>query len=306
MTDWPQKTREYHTHHFDSTIWNDLEFRDDDIVIATYAKSGTTWMQQIIGQLLFDADPNLEVAELSPWLDLRVPPKEVKLPRVEAQQNRRFLKTHLPVDALRFSPQARYLYIGRDGRDVVWSLYNHHANANQSWYDALNETPGRVGPPIERPPSDILQYWRDWMDRDGYPFHPFWENVRSWWEIRDLPNVMLLHFADLKRDMPGEIRRIAAFLDIGIDEALWDDILKHCSFEWMKQNATKSVPLGGAFWDAGAEVFINRGVNGRWTDRLSADACVEYEERARSELGEECSRWLQQGGPVADGSVVRG
>ena len=306
MTDWPQKTREYHTHHFDSTIWNDLEFRDDDIVSAIYAKSGTTWTQQIIGQLLFDADPNLEVAELSPWLDLRVPPKEVKLPRVESQQNRRFLKTHLPVDALRFSPQARYLYIGRDGRDVVWSLYNHHANANQSWYDALNETPGRVGPPIERPPSDILQYWRDWMDRDGYPFHPFWENVRSWWEIRDLSNVMLLHFADLKRDMPGEIRRIAAFLDIGIDEALWDDILKHCSFEWMKQNATKSVPLGGAFWDAGAEVFINRGVNGRWTDRLSADACVEYEERARSELGEECSRWLQQGGPVADGSVVRG
>jgi ribonuclease BN (tRNA processing enzyme) len=28
-------------------------------------------------------------------------------------------------------------------------MYNHHANANQSWYEALNDTPGRVGPPIE-------------------------------------------------------------------------------------------------------------------------------------------------------------
>ena len=56
---WPRKTRELHSHHFDSTIWNDLAFRDDDIVIATYAKSGTTWMQQIIAQLLFDGDPDL-------------------------------------------------------------------------------------------------------------------------------------------------------------------------------------------------------------------------------------------------------
>ena len=78
---WPEKTRELHNHHFDSTIWNDLKFRDDDIVIATYAKAGTTWMQQIVAQLLFDGDPDIAVAEMSPWVDLRVPPKEVTLPR---------------------------------------------------------------------------------------------------------------------------------------------------------------------------------------------------------------------------------
>ncbi len=39
MTTLPQKTRELHNHHFDSTIWNDFEFRDDDIIISTYAKS---------------------------------------------------------------------------------------------------------------------------------------------------------------------------------------------------------------------------------------------------------------------------
>jgi aryl sulfotransferase len=292
---WPEKKRELHNHHFDSTIWNDFRFRDDDVVVATYAKAGTTWTQQIVAQLLLGPDPGLEVAEFSPWLDLRVPPKEVKLPMVEARTHRRFLKTHLPLDALVFSPKAKYIYVARDGRDVVWSMYNHHANANALWYEALNDTPGRVGPPIEPPPADIRQYFRDWLERDGHPFWPFWENVRTWWEFRDLPNVLFVHFADLKRDMPGEMRRIADFLDVTVDEARWGETLEYCTFDWMKRNATKSVPLGGAFWDAGAQVFINRGTNGRWTDTLTPEDVAEYEARAERELGPECARWLATG-----------
>ncbi len=292
---WPKKTRELHNHHFDSTIWNDFVFRDDDIVIGTYAKSGTTWTQQIVSQLLFQGAEGLEVAEMSPWLDLRVPPKAVKLPAVEAQTHRRFLKTHLPVDALVYSPKAKYLYIGRDGRDVVWSMYNHHANANDLWYQALNDTPGRVGPPIEPPPASIRDYFVGWMEREGHPFWPFWENVRSWWEIRHLPNLMLLHFNDLKADLPGQIRRIAAFLEIPIDESRWPAILEHCSFDYMKANATKSVPLGGAFWDGGAQTFVNKGTNQRWRDTLTPEDCRWYEETARLQLGDDCARWLATG-----------
>jgi aryl sulfotransferase len=46
-------------HQFDLTIRNDLRFRDDDIVIAIYAKSGTTCIQQIVAQLLSRGDPDL-------------------------------------------------------------------------------------------------------------------------------------------------------------------------------------------------------------------------------------------------------
>jgi aryl sulfotransferase len=290
--DWPVKTRELHNHHFDSTIWNDFKFRDDDIVIATYGKSGTTWVQQIVAQLLFNGAEDISVAELSPWLDLRVPPKEVKLPAVEAQTHRRFIKTHLPIDALVFSPRAKYLYIGRDGRDVIFSMYNHHANANERWYQALNDSPGRVGPPIPKPPSDIRQYFREWLEGDGYPFWPFFENVRSWWEVRDLPNVLMLHFASLKRDLAGEIRRVAGFLEVPIDEARFPAIVEHCSFDYMKKNATKSTPLGGVFWDGGAETFIHKGVNGRWRDVLSPEECAAYDARSRAELGEACAGWL--------------
>jgi aryl sulfotransferase len=292
---WPAKTREIHNHHFDSTIWNDLTFRDDDIVISTYGKAGTTWVQQMIAQMMFGGDPELAVADMSPWLDLRIPPKHVKLPMVAAQTHRRFLKTHLPVDALVYSPKARYLYIGRDGRDVVWSLHNHHHNANQMWYDLLNDTPGRIGPPIEPPPASRREYFLAWLEGDGFPFWSFWDNVRTWWSIRALPNILLIHYAALKADMPGEMQRIAQFLDIDVDPARRDAILEFCSFDWMKSNATKSVPLGGAFWDGGAGVFINTGKNGVWRDELTPADIERYEHLAVSKLGADCAHWLATG-----------
>jgi len=290
---WPVKTHERHSHHFDSTIWNDLQFRDDDIVISTYAKSGTTWTQQIIAQILFGGAEGLSVAEMSPWLDLRVPPKAVKLPAVEAQAHRRFLKTHLPVDALVYNPKAKYIYIARDGRDVVWSLHNHFFHGNDALYAALNDTPGRVGPPIDRPPADVREYFLTWLENDGWPMWSFWENVRGWWAIRGLPNMLFLHFNDLKADLPGSIRRIAAFLDVPIDEAKFPAMVRHCSFDYMKAHATDSVPLGGILWDGGAETFIHKGENGRWRDVLTAEDNARYEAKAVAELGEECARWLQ-------------
>lgn len=292
---WPTKTRELHNHQFDSTIWNDFAFRDDDVVIATYAKSGTTWVQQIVSQLIFQGAENLEVAEISPWLDLRVPPKTVKLPAIEAQTHRRFLNTHLPVDALVYSPRAKYIHIGRDGRDVVWSMHNHHFNANELWYQALNDTPGRVGPPIGKAPVDVRRYFLDWLESDGHPFWPFWENIRSWWAIRHLPNLLLLHFSELKADLPGQIRRVAAFLDPPIDEARFPAIVEHCSFDYMKAYATRATPLGGIFWDGGAQTFVHKGTNGRWRDVLTPEDCQRYEETARRELGEACARWLATG-----------
>jgi aryl sulfotransferase len=116
-----------------------------------------------------------------------------------------------------------------------------------------------VGPEIEKPNKDIRVYWNEWYQKDGFPFWPFWEKVKSWWEIQNLPNVMFIHFSDLKKDMPSEIRKIATFLEIEINYENWPSILEYCSFEWMKHNATKSVPLAGAAWDGGAKIFINKG-----------------------------------------------
>jgi aryl sulfotransferase len=204
----------------------------------------------------------------------------------------------LPLDALVFEPRAKYIYCARDGRDVVWSLYNHHANANDAWFAAINDSPGRVGPPIPPADPDIRRYFRTWLDNDGAPFWSFWDNVGSWWGARRQPNVLMLHFDDLKRDLPGEIRRIAAFLDIDVAEENWPRIIEHCGFDWMKRNAARAAPLGGFFWDGGADTFIHKGVNGRWRDTLTPQDVRAYEARALAELGPDCATWLARGGRV--------
>ena len=291
---WPVKTREMHNHHMKSTVWNDFKFRPDDIVVATYAKSGTTWTQQIVGQLVFDGAEGVDVGHNSPWVDLRIIPPEA-IAGLEHVSHRRFVKTHLPVDALVFSPKAKYLFIGRDGRDAIWSMYNHHANANQQWYDALNNTPGLVGDPIEKPPASVHEYYQQWFARDGYPWWPFWHHVRSWWAVRDLPNVKLIHFNQMKADLPGSIRGIAEFLDIPIDEKKFPAIVEHCTFDYMKAHAELSAPVGGIFWEGGATTFIHKGTNGRWRDTLTAEENQAYEAKAIAELGRECAGWLAHG-----------
>ncbi len=291
---WPQKRRDIHNHHMDSTVWDRFAFRDDDVVVATYAKSGTTWTQHIVGQLLFHGDPDIRIAEISPWVDLRIMPPEM-MGMLEAQPHRRVVKTHLPLDALVFSPKAKYLYVARDGRDVVFSLYNHHCQANALWYDKLNNTPGLVGPQIERPDPDVRRYFRHWLENDGAPFWAYWENIQTWWAARDLPNVRLVHFSRLKADPAGEIRAIADFLGCDIPEEQWPTILAHASFAWMKEHSAQVAPLGGAIFEGGGGDFIHKGVNGRWRDVLSADESAAYEAKALEMLGPDCAHWLATG-----------
>jgi aryl sulfotransferase len=294
---WPVKTREVFNHFIDSRAWNGFPFRTDDIIIATYAKSGTTWMQQIISQLIFGGAEGEALHQLSPWVDLRILPQAQRA-AIDHQTHRRFLKTHLPVDALVFSPRASYLYIARDGRDAAWSFHNHIYNATDDFFRMYNENMPEGHPVLERGTADPYAFYKTWLEGNGWPVWPFWEHIRSWWAVRTLPNVMLLHFNDLKSDLEGSIRRIAGFLGIAVDEEILPRIVSHCTFQYMKANATQVAPRGGATWKDGAATFINKGTNGRWRDRLTAADITSYEQRAVAELGPDCARWLSQGGPV--------
>lgn len=298
--EWPNKTREMRVAQMDSTVWNDFRFRPGDIVIATYAKAGTTWTQQIISELVLGGT-QADVHALSPWVESRTMPFPQRLDMLESQRHRRFMKTHLPLDALVFSPAARYVYVARDGRDVVWSMHNHHQQLKDVVFEIFNRDlpPGAAPFPRFGPAdADKAAYFRRWMDQDGAPWWPFWDNVRSWWQARHLPNVLMLHFNDLKRDLRGEVQRIAAFLEVPLDQAALDRAVEHSSFDYMKANAARFAPRGGSALNGGAASFFEAGANGRWRDLLTPADIARYETTALRELGPECARWLADGGRI--------
>lgn len=283
-------------HHMDSARWDDFPVRTDDIVISTYGKSGTSWLQQIVGQLLFEGAPVLAIPDMSPWLETRLLDKGALFAQLEAQTHRRFIKSHLPFDALPWSPNMRYIYVARDLRDLAWSLHRFHSNFRPLYLRLLNNFSAEMGREVAPADPDIARYYRTWLEQDGYPFWPIWSHLESWWQARLLPNVLLVHFNNLKADMPGEVRRIAAFLGIEIKDAAWPHILEHSSFTWMREAAgTAPRMMVHDIIEDGLSAFVHKGTNGRWKDVLSPEEVALADRLAAEHLPLDCAHWLKTG-----------
>src|SRR5690606_14544122 len=102
------------------------------IVITTPSKSGTTWMQTIVAMLVLDrADLPAPIATLSPWLDMQIHTDAEVLALLDAQEHRRFIKTHTPLDGVAYSPPVTYLAVIRHPLDVALSDRDHRANTRE-------------------------------------------------------------------------------------------------------------------------------------------------------------------------------
>jgi aryl sulfotransferase len=274
----PEIRHAYEHHHLTSSRWDNFKTRAGDVIISTTYKAGTTWMQEIVGNIIFH-EKGMEglAGSYSPWIDMRLNDHAKALDLLENQTHKRFIKTHLPLDGLPWHDTVKYIMVGRDPRDVFMSLLNHWGSHTDRFFDAMNNHPDLVGPPFPRMGDDIPQIWRDWMTKgsfdwesDGYPYWSHLHHCKTWWEFRHLPNIEFFHYSDMLADLESEMRRVAKFIDVDVPEETWPRLVGACTFKSMRDKAIASDnPSRPQMFKGGAKTFFNKGTNGRWVEVLT-------------------------------------
>ncbi len=282
--------RRYRSLVMDSDRWEGFEFRPDDIVISTPSKCGTTWTQMICALLIFQ-DPQLPgpLTDLSPWLDVQTRSRDQVFAELAAQTHRRFIKTHTPYDGIPHDDRVTYITAGRDPRDVALSWDDHMANLNiENFINAraaavgLDDLAELMPDGLPVPAADpIARFW-EWIDSEAFDVTGMAEllhHLRGFWDRRNEPNIILLHYADLTADLEGEMRRVAGRLGIDVPEDKWPALVDAACFEQMKGRAEQLAPqVTDKFWNASGD-FFKSGSSGKWQAFFTDADHERYEAR---------------------------
>jgi len=282
----------------DSGRWDGFAFRQGDIVISTRSKSGTTWLQMICALLVFQT-PDLPkpLPELSPWLDLLVTPKVEVFAQLEAQEHRRFIKTHTPLDGIPIDERATYIVVARHPLDMAVSLYHQGDNLDRQRMRRLIGQPEPDEPPAPRMP--LREWLLGWIDLDvshldemdslpGVMWH-----LSDGWSRRCDPNVVLLHYDDLIGDLEGQIRRLAGVLDIDVGAKVLPILVEAATFASMRTRAEELAPNHAGILRSTA-AFFRRGSSGSGRELLTDNEFAHYRARVEQMAPKELVDWLHR------------
>lgn len=298
--------RVYRTWILDSERWGHYRPRPGDIVISTYPKCGTTWMQRIVGLLVFQTPEPEPVMEISPWMERRWPePVEAVVAQLEAQDHRRFIKTHLPFDGIPVFDEVKYVHVARDGRDACLSYHNHATGFAPFFLDALDQSglaDESIARPYPRPAADPADHFHNWLTKgvvpghqDGEPTMSFFHFEQNWWDERDRSNVLLVHYLDLKADLPGEMRRIADFLEIDVPNDMLLELAGAADFKSMQRDGDQLMGKVSKIFEGGGARFFHQAAIRGWQDMFRDEDLAIYEEKTRNLLSPDCRQWLRDG-----------
>jgi aryl sulfotransferase len=280
----------------DSGRWAGFPFRGGDIVISTRSKSGTTWMQMICALLVFrSASLPAPLAELSPWVDHRVEPVADVFARLERQQHRRFVKTHTPLDGIPLDPRATYVVVARHPLDMAVSLYHQMGNIDRERMAELTGVP--AAPEVPRP--DLHDWLLAWTRKEVTALEQpdslvgVLHHVSGAWSRLGEPNMVLVHYADLLADLPGQMRALADRLGFQVAEDEWDPLVEAATFPAMRARAAELSPSSqGVLKDVSQ--FFRTGRSGAGREVLTREELGAYERRVAGLAPADLVEWLHR------------
>ena len=282
----------------DSARWEQFVFRSGDIVISAPIKCGTTWVQVICGLLIFQQRTFPSTLDLiSPWLDSlaaaagRRAPGCAKAPLVHQIAH--------AAGRVAFNEHVTYVCVSRDPRDVALSFDSHMSNMNvDRFFAALGRAHlAELAPEgrAVRSGSERERFWV-WADAPASPgLRATVHHLTTFWQARERPNVVLLHYDDLKTDLKGQMQRLAARLGLNVPAELWPELVRAATFEEMRRRAGEFVPNATAgVWHDNAR-FFNKGTSGQWKRLLDDEDLRRYEARITELAAPDLAAWMHRG-----------
>ena len=231
--------------------------------MATYAKSGTNWMMQIAHQLIWHGAGEFDhIHSVVPWPDTQMmgPLRRYAVPLQDARdwetspERKRVIKTHFDWELLPYSQDARYIMVLRDPKDIFVSSY----------FFVRDGVLGAAMPSVDT--------WYKLFLSDGFLIGGSWAaNTAGYWAQRHRPNVLIVSFKSMKRDLKTTVRKVARFLDIEAPEPLIDVVAGKSSFEYMK-GIDHKFRMGKIIPWRPEGAMIRKGAQGGSSELLSRDA----------------------------------
>jgi aryl sulfotransferase len=151
-----------------------------------------------------------------------------------------------------------------------------------------DEAIGRPYPAVLADPGEFFHRWITQGEvpghEDGSPSMSFFQFERSWWEARHRSNVLLVHYNDLKADLPGEMRRVAQFLDILVSQSLWPSVIEAAGFDAMRRTGDTLMANVASIFKEGSKGFFFKGSNERWRGVFAIEDLALYDTKAETIL----------------------
>lgn len=321
--------------YFDNTPFLGDSFRDwirdGDVVVATGAKTGTTWLCYCADAIRRKGSdevglPYTDIMMTTPWMELSHKPGETWAMRRElynktvlADGSRlkdfwdnaafpfRVFKSHfLPrgtgdpfqsVLPVKEAPKVKFISAVRKPDEYIRSIFsffpNHHPDFVAMW----------GGFP---PAYDSL----DAVVKDHLPGNPlvglYIEYTKAWWEFRHEPNVLLLHYTDNVKDIDGMVTKLADFLGVKLSRSEFATVKEKCSYQHMNAQATAFdyKLLFAAETGAGTPTIMQSGkftAQSKYTQKkpeLSLEGKTMWNDGLEKELEPALLSWLREAGPL--------
>ncbi|KAJ9573814.1 hypothetical protein L9F63_008796, partial [Diploptera punctata] len=268
--------------HFQDVL--NFKVRPDDVWVVTYPKCGTTWTQELawllINDLDFETAKNTPLIKRAPFLEFgsltENSPKHVDTLQIaDNLKSPRSIKSHLPVELLPkqlWTVKPKIIYVAREAKDALVSAYHHHR-----LFFSFTETC-----------DEFAEYFMAGI----VGFGSLWDHILGFWKLRHEENILFNTFEDMKKDLPGVVKRTADFLGRSLTSDQLEKLCDHLSFQSMKNN--KAVSHEEEFravkdkrkseLNGEVQPFMRKGQVGGWKSDLSPEAAEKVDNWSRDKV----------------------